>query len=451
MVGERTQVSDLEESCTVDRVDQASARRPMRDNSSLASIYDGLAYGFELSWFRVLCGECERTYGYCSLEGNQITIFLNHIYIYILLNHSPRRSVSMNPPRNPGRSSSTGLALGFFLTLRFVFGIPYLIGLLVYKWKTRHPSMNESETIEELQRQQVNFMPINYTYGEIKKMTSNFRAKLGGGPHGTVFNGNLLSGPFVAVKMLINSSVSDKEFISHVSTLSRISHPNFVKLIGFCIEGTKRALEGMNPSLSYGSMFKISLGIARGIAYLHGIQIFHLGIKPQNILLDEDFNPKISDSGLAKLYSSDDHRVEALKAAKGKMGFIAPELFYRNIGEISSKADVYSFGMLVLEMAARLQSLNPYANRSGQMYFPSWIYNQLSEGKDLEIRDAEEEEKRMVKKMIVVGLWCIQIRPGDRPLMNEVVVMLEGEIELLHMPPMPFHRAMDDEIMEKSF
>lgn len=329
--------------------------------------------------------------------------------------------------------------------------------------------MNESETIEELLRHQVHLMPINYTYGEIKKMTGNFKAKLGGGPHGTVFRGNLRSGPSVAVKMLISSSASDKEFITYVSTISRISDPNVVKLMGFCIKGTKRALvyefvqcgsldkhiflqEGMRPSLSYGEMFKISLGIARGIECLHGIQIFHLGIKPQNIQLDEDFNPKISDSGLAKLYSSHDHRIEALKAAKGKMGFIPPELFYKNFGEISGKADVYSFGMLVLEMAARLQSMNPYANKPGQVYFPSWIYDQLSEGKDLEIGDAEEEEKKMVKKMIVVALWCIQIRPGDRPLMNEVVAMLEGEIELLHMPPMPFQRAMDDDgFMEKSF
>lgn len=339
--------------------------------------------------------------------------------------------------------------IGGLVALRFVFGIPFLIGLVVYKWKTRHSSLRKSENIEELITHQVNLTTtISYTYSEIKKMTSNFKTKLGG----TVYKGNLRSGPSIAIKMLTDSSAPDNEFIAHISAISRISHPNITRLIGFCIQGKKRSLVHEfiqcgslekhmmnNPSLSYADLFKVSLGIARGIEFLHGNGIFNLGIKPQNILLDEEFNPRISGYGLAKLYS--DRRVEALnlRAGKGKMGFVAPEVFYGNIGEISSKADVYSFGMLVLEMAARKQSLNPCAEKLGQVYFPFWVYKELSEGRELEFMgDAGVEEREMVKKMMIVGLWCIQIRAGDRPLMNEVVAMLQGEIQLLQMPPLPF-------------
>lgn len=292
----------------------------------------------------------------------------------------------------------------------------------------------QSEINEELLRQQGNL--INYSYGEIKKMTNNFKAKLGEGPHGTVFRGNLRSGICAAVKMLMNSSSTDKEFISYVSRMSRISHPNVAKLIGFCIKGTKRALvyesvEAQKPHLSYGEMFKICVGIACGIECLHSNEIFHLGIKPENILLDEDLNAKISDSGVSRHYSS----------GVQKMGFIPPELWYKNVGEISSKADVYSYGMVVLEMGAKLESLN----KGGGVYFPRWIYNQLSEGKELEM---EEEEKEIVKKMMVVALWCIQIRAGDRPSMSEVVGMLQGRTDLLPIPPMPFQKAtMDDHIL----
>lgn len=321
--------------------------------------------------------------------------------------------------------------------------------------KRKRTFMNKSENIEELLRHQVNHMPINYSYREIKKMTQNCKAKLGRGPHGTVFKGNLRSGPLVAVKMLTNSSASDKELIRHASAISRINSANIVKLFGFCIRGTKRALvyefvksgsvdehiflhEGKKPSVSFGEMFKISVGIARGIQCLHAAKIFHLAIKPQNILLDEDHNPKISDSGLAGLHSSQHHRMEGMEAVKGKMGFMAPELLYSNIGEISCKADVYSYGMLVLEMAARQQCLNRDGSKPGEEFFPWWIYKQLCEGKELEMGDGEEEEREMMKKMVVAGLWCIQIRPGDRPTIDEVVGMLEGGIELLHMPPMPF-------------
>ncbi|KAI9081729.1 hypothetical protein K1719_036277 [Acacia pycnantha] len=229
-----------------------------------------------------------------------------------------------------------------------------------------------------------------------------------------------------------------------------------IKMLGFCVEGTKRALlyefmpngsldkyifskEG-SISLSYRKIHEISLGIAHGIAYLHhgcDMQILHFDIKPHNILLDENFNPKISDFGLARLYSIDDSIV-TLTAARGTIGYMAPELFYKNIGGVSYKADVYSFGMLLMEMASQRRNLNPHVEHSSQLYFPLWIYDQFDEEKDIEMQDFSKEDKDLAKKMFMVALWCIQLKPADRPSMGKVIEMLEtDDVESLEMPPKP--------------
>ena len=176
-------------------------------------------------------------------------------------------------------------------------------------------------------------------------MTGGFKFKLGQGGFGSVYKGKLRSGPHVATKMLGGSKTTGQDFISEVATIGRIHHVNVVRLIGFCVEGSKRALvyefmangsldkyifskEGVIP-LSYEKIFEISLGVARRIAYLHqgcDMQILHFNIKPHNILLDDNFTPKVSDFGLAKLYPVDDSIV-TLTAARGTVGYMAPELF----------------------------------------------------------------------------------------------------------------------------
>lgn len=318
--------------------------------------------------------------------------------------------------------------------------------------------MSAYDTIEDYLSGPNNLMPIRYSYSDIKKMTNNFKHKLGEGGYGIVFKGTLKSGPFVAVKMMGKSKATGQEFISEVATIGRIHHTNVVRLIGFCVEGSKRALlyefmpngsldkyifqkeENPSFSLSYEKMFEISLGVARGIDYLHrgcDMRILHFDIKPHNILLDENFSPKVSDFGLAKLYPTEDSLV-SLTAARGTMGYMAPELCYRNIGGISHKADVYSFGMLLMEMAGRRKNLNPFVEHISQIYFPSWVYEQFKDGKDIDMGDATDDEKKLAKKMIIVALWCIQMNPSERPNMKNITEMLEGEVELLKMPPKPF-------------
>ncbi|XP_028052766.1 rust resistance kinase Lr10-like [Camellia sinensis] len=336
---------------------------------------------------------------------------------------------------------------------RAFFGMLFMFVFLIYKFRRRHLSMFDN--IEDFLRSQNNLMPIMYSYSDIKKMTKGFRDKLGEGGYGCVYKGMLRSGHPVAIKILDKSKANGQDFINEVATIGRIHHINVVRLIGFCVERSKRALvyefmpngslekyifsqEG-NVHLSCTQMYEISLGVARGIEYLHrgcDIQILHFDIKPHNILLDENFTPKLSDFGLAKLYPTNDSIV-SLTAARGTMGYMAPELFYKNIGGISYKADVYSFGMLLMEMAGRRRNLNVFADHTSQIYFPSWVYDQSREGTEIEMGQITEEERAMVKKMIIVALWCIQMNPSDRPSMNKVVEMLEGNVELLQMPPKP--------------
>ncbi|PON39366.1 Mitogen-activated protein kinase kinase kinase [Parasponia andersonii] len=338
-----------------------------------------------------------------------------------------------------------------------------MIALLIYKWRRRHLSVYDG--IEEYLQSHNNLMPIRYSYRDIRKMTKGFKERLGEGGFGTVYKGKLCSGPLVAIKMLGKSKANGQDFINEVATIGRIHHVNVVRLIGFCVEGSRRALiydfmpngsldkfifsrEEINKSLSFKEIFEISLGIARGIDYLHrgcDMQILHFDIKPHNILLDEKFTPKVSDFGLARLCPLDNSLV-SLTAARGTIGYIAPELFYKNIGRVSYKADVYSFGMLLMEMANRRKNVNANTENSSHIYFPLWIYKQVNEGKDIEIDEyVTEEESKIIKKMAMVALWCIQLKPCDRPTMSQVIEMLESKFECLQMPPKPYLYPQEQE------
>ncbi|KAL6321039.1 hypothetical protein AAG906_012021 [Vitis piasezkii] len=307
--------------------------------------------------------------------------------------------------------------IGWIVAARNLLAIPFVLIFLIYKWRRRNLSMYAA--IEEFIQTHNNLMPIRYSYSNIKKMTKGFSEKLGEGGYGSVYKGKLRSGHLVAGSK--RALVYD--FMPNGS-LDKYIFPQQEDRI----------------SLSYRKMYAISLGVAHGIEYLHrgcDIQILHFDIKPHNILLDQNFTPKISDFGLAKSYPTD-HNTVSLTAARGTMGYMAPELFYKNIGGVSYKADVYSYGMLLMEMASRRKNLNVFAEILSQIYFPTWVYDQLTEGKDIEMEDTSEEEQKLAKKMITVALWCIQLKPSDRPSMNKVVEMLEENVELLQMPPKPF-------------
>ncbi|KAG6645454.1 hypothetical protein CIPAW_08G124000 [Carya illinoinensis] len=479
--------TDVEESCTIEQMSLTSwphADLPFNISRSCTDLRNLFSYGFVLSWCRLYCGSCSSYYYMeddnkvsCSVSGLIGFSELMAFYVVRLAERVAYYTTGLVKPMHhliiqhvpymykiDNLIGSALVLIGLLLEWRLpisVLGAPFVIAFLIHKWRRRHLSMYDN--VEEFLQAQNNLMPIRYSFSEIKKMTKGFKESLGEGGFGTVFKGTLRSGHLVAVKMLNQSKANGQDFINEVATIGRIHHVNIVQLIGFCVHGSKRALiyEFMpNGSLNkhifsseanilnYNKTYDIALGVARGIDYLHkgcDMQILHFDIKPHNILLDENLNPKVSDFGLAKLYPVEDSIVP-LTQARGTLGYMAPEMVYQNIGGISYKADVYSFGMLLMEMASRRKNLNPFTEHSSQIYFPTWIHDQLHDGKIIEIQDAIEDDRKICKKMMIVALWCIQLKPTDRPSMNKVVKMLEGDVECLQVPLKPLQPSPNREI-----
>ncbi|XP_019195136.1 PREDICTED: LEAF RUST 10 DISEASE-RESISTANCE LOCUS RECEPTOR-LIKE PROTEIN KINASE-like 2.1 isoform X2 [Ipomoea nil] len=429
--------SDLRISCRVELITMTSSLRIQENKNvsrSLLEIYDALMYGFELSWFPAICQQ------HCGSTGCYLD-FTNEIscygYFYGILQNIWFCL------------QAVGIYEAIISAPKIIIGVPCALVFLIIKFRRRHLSV--FEPIESFLSADNNLLPISYSYKHIKNMTKALKEKLGEGGFGSVYKGKLRSGRDVAVKIISKPNSNGQDFINEVASMGRIHHVNIVRLVGYCAQNSKRALvydfmsngsldkyinEGADASLlNWQRKFEIAVGVARGIDYLHrgcDIQILHFDIKPHNILLDENIIPKISDFGLAKLFPTD-KTVVTLTAARGTIGYVAPELINRSIGAISHKADVYSFGMLLMEMLGLKKTPVTEQDESSK-YFPSWIYNDINKGKAIEMGEEDEDEKRITKKMTIVGLWCIQTSPIPRPSMRSVVEMLEGDVELLQMP-----------------
>jgi len=282
-------------------------------------------------------------------------------------------------------------------------------------WWKRDAKKNNHFKTEEIIKSYGLIAPKRYTYSDVKKLTNSFKEKVGQGGYGVVYKGKLPDGRMVAVKILSASKGNGEEFINEVASISRTSHVNIVTLLGFCYEWTKTALiyefmpygsldkfiydkgpQITNHHLDSNTMFQIAVGIARGLEYLHrgcNTRILHFDIKPHNILLDEDLRPKISDFGLAKLCKTKESIV-SMTCTRGTAGYIAPEVFNRYFGGVSHKSDVYSYGMLVLEMVGARKEFDSELSQTSETYFPHGIYNKLEQGKSfVTLRDITEEEE----------------------------------------------------------
>ncbi|CAO2825317.1 unnamed protein product [Amaranthus hypochondriacus] len=362
---------------------------------------------------------------------------------------APIPNLPMN--QTPIQSGVLGIGIGICMLI-----------VLILMYKRMNSLLKKTKDIETLLKQHGSPGPKRYTYTNLKRITNSFKIKLGEGGFGIVYKGKLQCGDQVAVKILKRSSNRDMdmvEFINEVASIGNTNHKNIVKLLGFCYEGSKRALvydympcgslekfthgtgDENNQQLSWESLFEIAIGIARGLEYLHqgcNTRILHFDIKPQNILLDENYCPKISDFGLARICPQKDSII-SMSEARGTIGYIAPEVFMKSFGGVSHKSDVYSYGMLVLEMVGCRKNVDARVEHSSEQYFPHWIYKQIEEVDEIDQIDTtnNNEESIHKRKMVVVSLWCIQTSPLARPNMTRVVEMLEGTLDLLQIPPIP--------------
>ncbi|RCV33105.1 hypothetical protein SETIT_7G056100v2 [Setaria italica] len=296
---------------------------------------------------------------------------------------------------------------------------------------------------------------VAFRYADLGRATKNFSEKLGAGGFGSVFKGVLGDLTAVAVKRLDGARQGEKQFRAEVGALGLIQHINLVKLIGFCCQGDKRLLvyehmcngsldshlfQSKAAVLDWSTRYQIAIGVARGLSYLHQSCrecIIHCDIKPENVLLNESFVPKIADFGLASVVGRDFSRV--LTTFRGTMGYLAPE-WLSGIA-ITSKVDVYSFGMVLMEIISGRRNASVVHTSSSccVAYFPVQAISKLHEGDVQSLVDPElhgdfslDEAERVCK----VACWCIQDNESDRPTMGEVVRVLEG-LQELDMPPMP--------------
>ncbi|XP_004308358.1 PREDICTED: G-type lectin S-receptor-like serine/threonine-protein kinase SD2-2 [Fragaria vesca subsp. vesca] len=303
-----------------------------------------------------------------------------------------------------------------------------------------------------------------FSYKELHTATRGFKEKLGHGGFGAVFLGELSDLTLVAVKRLERPGSGEQQFRAEVCTIGNIQHVNLVRLRGFCSEDSHRLLvydympngplsvylRRDGPNLSWDVRFRLAVGTARGIAYLHeGCRdsIIHCDIKPENILLDSDYTAKVSDFGLAKLIHRDFSGALAADGHHGyTYGYVAPEC--RPGDPITTKADVYSYGKTLLELLGghRMWETPPsVGGREGgneitdSWCFPLWAAQQIIDGNVVAVIDDRLGSKYNLKeaeRVALVAVWCIQDDEATRPTMGMVVTMLEGVVEVT-VPPAP--------------
>ncbi|KAJ4760859.1 Serine/threonine-protein kinase [Rhynchospora pubera] len=296
---------------------------------------------------------------------------------------------------------------------------------------------------------------IAFRYDDLQYVTKNFSEKLGGGAFGSVYKGLLPDSTAIAVKRLDGFHQGEKQFRAEVSTIGTIQHVNLVRLIGFCSEASCRLLvyEYMPNSsldtklfntrdalLNWSTRYQIALGTARGLAYLHEKCrdcIIHCDIKPENILLDDNFVPKVADFGLSKLLGRDFSRV--LTTMRGTRGYLAPE--WITGVPITPKADVFSYGMMLFELISGHRNNSDQGDGKlwGTGFFPSFAARKLIEGDVQTLLDQKlngEAPIQELERACKVACWCIQDDETSRPTMGQVVQILEGILEV-NTPPMP--------------
>ncbi|KAM5578763.1 G-type lectin S-receptor-like serine/threonine-protein kinase SD2-5 [Rosa sericea] len=457
--------------CTPQAVPTCSTSKSSVDLLYVDQKLDYFALGFtkpslksNLSTCKEAClGDCsclvlffENTTGNCFLfdqvgnlqrSGANSTGYTSYMKVF-------NKDVGLSPAKKAnqnGRMHILVIVVIVIVTLLVIVGL-VSFGLLYYRKKKRLLDYSEEIREEDTFLDSLSGMPIRFSYSDLSTATKNFSTKIGIGGFGSVYLGELPDGIQLAVKKLEGQLQGKKEFRAEVTIIGKIRHAHLVKLRGFCAEGLHRLLvyEYMAKGsldkwifnkkkddhfLDWNTRFNIALGTAKGLAYLHEEceeKIVHCDIKPQNVLLDENFNAKVSDFGLAKMMNRDQSLVHT--TLRGTRGYLAPE--WLTNAAISEKSDVYSYGMVLLEIIGGKRNFAP-GESSGKSHFPSHAFKLLEEGNLKEFIDPKldvDEKDEKVVAAIEVALWCIQAEMQLRPSMTRVVQMLGG---LCDLPPPP--------------
>lgn len=368
----------------------------------------------------------------------------------------------LSPPSTSVRTVRKSNIPAFGIALAVIAPVIGLIVIQIFLWwiccrhnpRFRYGESSAHYTLLEY----ASGAPVQFSYKDLQRCTKNFTEKVGSGGFGTVYKGELSNKIMVAVKQLEGIEQGEKQFRMEVATISSTHHLNLVRLIGFCSEGRHRLLvyEFMKNSsldtflftssdhdktLDWDTRFNIAIGTAKGIAYLHEECrdcIVHCDIKPENILLDESFNAKVSDFGLSKLIHARGHQNLPLTSVRGTRGYLAPE-WLANL-PITSNSDVYSYGMVLLEIVSGRRNFDILT--AGRKRFSIWAFEEYERGNIMNILDEKLGTNfniDQIQRLIEISFWCIQEQPSQRPSMGKVVQMLEGVLPMLKPPaPKPF-------------
>ncbi|CAM0943224.1 unnamed protein product [Alopecurus aequalis] len=385
-------------------------------------------------------GKCVWVTKVFSMQSIQYGTIGYESSIYLKVQLSPSNENKTKGELNPSTENKKvilGATLGAITILISLF----IIGTLYVQRRKKY-----EEKDEEFDFDQLLGMPTRYSFEKLSECTEGFGTKLGEGGFGSVFEGKL-GEERVAVKRLEGARQGKKEFLAEVENIGSIEHINLVKLIGFCAEKSERLLvyeyvsrgsldrwiyyHPKNEPLDWCTRCRIILDIAKGLCYLHEEcrqKIAHLDIKPQNILLDDNFNAKVADFGLCKLINRDQSKV--VTVMRGTPGYLAPEWLTSRITE---KVDVYSFGVVIMEIiSARKNIDNSQSEENVQLINILREKAQNNQLIDLidKRRDDMVSHQEEVVQMIKLAIWCLQHDNTRRPLMSTVIKVLEGVISV---------------------
>ncbi|XP_065876861.1 G-type lectin S-receptor-like serine/threonine-protein kinase At1g11330 [Euphorbia lathyris] len=320
--------------------------------------------------------------------------------------------------------------------------------------ETNHTTFSDADNINQVKLQE---LPV-FTLQKLVTATDNFHTKnkLGQGGFGPVYKGEFPDGQEIAVKRLSRASGQGfEEFMNEVVVISKLQHRNLVRIFGCCVEGEEKMLvyEYMSNKsldaflfdpqrkrlLDWGQRFCIAQGICRGLLYLHRdsrLRIIHRDLKASNILLDQELNPKISDFGMARIFGVNENQANTQRVV-GTYGYMSPE--YAMEGRFSEKSDVFSLGVLLLEIVSGRRNTSFYDNDEALSLlgfaWKLWIEGNAAALKDRILNDPSNDEE--ILRFINVGLLCVQEFAKDRPNVSTVISMLNSEIVDLPSPKQP--------------